>query len=201
MNSSPKALSEKGGENKQNRERFLRILALLLVVAIILVAFFFRERLSHVREMLGAFAYGGLFIVDFLATASVVVPLPGAVAVVFAGSILSPFLVGLVAGVAEALGETVGYLLGFSGRGVVENRQFYQRAVEWVRRRGWLVFLIFSTVPNPFFDIVGIVAGGLRYPIWRFLLIVWVGKTVKSLILAYAGYLGLASLLKLLPFD
>lgn len=182
----------------KKRERYLRVLAFLLVVTIIVVALIFRDRLGEIKDNLRAFAYGGVFLITFLATASVVVPLPGAAAVVIAGSLLSPLLVGLVAGVAEALGETTGYLLGFSSRGVVENRQFYQRGVGWLRRKGWLVLLIFAAIPNPAFDVVGIAAGALSYPYWRFLLFVWVGKTIKSLGLAYAGSLGLSTLFRVL---
>ncbi len=178
----------------KKRERYLRIIALLLVIAISVVAFIFRARLGEARHSLIAFAYGGVFLFTLLANASIVIPLPGAVGVIIAGSTLSPFWVGLAAGAGSTLGETTGYLLGFSGRGVVESRQFYQRAVRWLSRSGWLALLVFSTIPNPLFDMVGIAAGALRYPFWRFLLFAWIGKTIKCLGLAYAGSLGLNAL-------
>ena len=51
---------------------------------------------------------------------------------------------------------------------------------------GGLVLFILSVVPNPFFDAAGIAAGALRYPVWRFLGLVWMGKTLKYLGTAYA---------------
>jgi membrane protein DedA with SNARE-associated domain len=42
-------------------------------------------------------------------------------------------------------------------------------------------------VPNPFFDLAGIAAGSLRYPVWRFLLFCWLGKTIKTTLVAFAG--------------
>jgi membrane protein DedA with SNARE-associated domain len=31
-------------------------------------------------------------------------------------------------------------------------------------------------------------AGGLRYPLWKFFIFCWAGKTIKSLAFAFAGY-------------
>ena len=36
-------------------------------------------------------------------------------------------------------------------------------------------------------DLAGIAAGSLRYPLWRFLLFCWMGKTIKSILIAWAG--------------
>ena len=55
-----------------------------------------------------------------------------------------------------------------------------------MRRRGWLVLFLVSLVPNPIFDIVGIAAGALHYPVWRFLGLVWAGKILKFGGIAYA---------------
>lgn len=182
--------------HERNWRRYLPVLALLTVAAIILVAFIFKGRLPEVEEDLGAAAYGGVFLIVLLSNASLVVPLPGAAVIAVAGSLLAPFWVGLVSGVASTLGETTGYLLGFSGRGVVENRKFYERAVGLLRRMGWLVLLLLAIIPSPLFDVAGVAAGALRYPLWKFLIFVGIGKTIKSLGLAYAGYYGLSTLLK-----
>ena len=55
-----------------------------------------------------------------------------------------------------------------------------------MRRRGSVVLFFFALLPNPLFDFVGIAAGALRYPIWRFLSIIWVAKVLKFLAVAYA---------------
>ena len=36
------------------------------------------------------------------------------------------------------------------------------------------------------FDVAGIAAGALRYSLWKFLGVVWIGKLMKFLIIAYA---------------
>jgi uncharacterized membrane protein YdjX (TVP38/TMEM64 family) len=57
----------------------------------------------------------------------------------------------------------------------------------WMERRGFLTVLVLSAIPNPLFDLAGITAGALHYPVGRFLLACWIGKTAKSLVLAYLG--------------
>ena len=39
-------------------------------------------------------------------------------------------------------------------------------------------------------DIMGIAAGNLRLPAWKFFLPCWPGKTIKYIVLAYIGYWG-----------
>jgi uncharacterized membrane protein YdjX (TVP38/TMEM64 family) len=41
------------------------------------------------------------------------------------------------------------------------------------------------------FDIVGIIAGALRMPPWRFFLACWAGRTISYTAAAYLGYLWL----------
>jgi len=55
------------------------------------------------------------------------------------------------------------------------------------QRNGALTVFVLSAIPNPFFDLAGIAAGVLRYPIARFLLFCWLGKTIKTVAFAFAG--------------
>jgi len=65
-----------------------------------------------------------------------------------------------------------------------------------MQRYGIWAVLLLSFIPNPAFDIAGIVAGAMRMPLWKFLLFCWIGKILKMLVFAYGG----AGLLDLLPF-
>ena len=170
-------------------ERRLRWMALGLVVGLVVLAVLARRWLSLFRVL----GYPGIFLLGFFSSASIAMPVPGLASVCAGGSILGlhPLLVGLAGGVGEALGELSGYFAGFGGRGLIEGRGWYQRVSVWVRHRGGLLLFLLSVVPNPLFDIVGIAAGGLRYPLPRFLLIVGVGKILKDTWVAYACALGL----------
>ena len=105
-----------------------------------------------------------------------------------AGLDLNLVIVGVLAGLGETLGELVGYSIGFGGQSVVQRRRIYKRARTWMIRWGIGVLLILSIIPNPIFDFVGIAAGALRYPMKRFLITVWVGKTLKGLIIAHVCF-------------
>ena len=171
---------------QRQSQRTLRILALAAVVLAIALAFLFRDSLPDPESV----AYPGLFILSFVSSASVLIPLPGIVAVCSGGVLLTPLFVGLVAGVGETLGETTGYLAGYSGRDVVQRSRRYQRIQPWVERRGWILLFLFSSVPNPLFDFVGMAAGAARVPLWQFYGSVWAGKTIKSTYMAYLCFYG-----------
>ena len=50
----------------------------------------------------------------------------------------------------------------------------------------WAVFGL-AVIPNPLFDIVGIVSGVLRIPVWRFFFACWAGNVIKATAIAFAG--------------
>lgn len=73
----------------------------------------------------------------------------------------------------------------------------YDRSARLVGRRGstWLVFVVSAMVFSPFY-FAGLAAGTLHMGLKRFFLVSWAGKTIKGLIVAYAGYWGLHFLLQ-----
>ena len=90
---------------------------------------------------------------------------------------VGPIIVGLAGGVGAAIGETTSYMAGYGGRGVVERVRLYNRLVGWLRRWGALAIFILALVPF-FFDLAGIAAGVLRFPLWKFILVCWLGRTI-----------------------
>ena len=142
-------------------------------------------------EKLAVYGYPGIFLISFLAYATVLLPAPG-VAVVFAmGAIFNPIGIALAAGSGAALGETTGYLVGFSGQGVVERADIYEKLTVWMQRNGPLTVFLLAAIPNPFFDMAGLVAGALKMPFIKFLLFCWFGQVVKMFFFAYAGAISL----------
>jgi membrane protein DedA with SNARE-associated domain len=162
----------------------LRLLALLIVIGISVFIFSIRDRAAE----WAVFGYPGIFVVSFLAYATVLLPAPGVAFVYGMGAVLNPLFVGLAAGAGGALGEISGYLAGFSGQAVVERRELYERLAKWMKKNGPLTVLFLSAIPNPFFDLAGIAAGMLKMPLSKFLFWVWIGVTIKMLIFSYAGF-------------
>jgi membrane protein YqaA with SNARE-associated domain len=165
----------------RNFDNLLRLGIVLAVLAIAGAAFLLRDHLTPTQA-----GYGGIALLSLVASAGFILPVPALGAACAAGVFLNPLFVGLIAGTSESLGELTGYFLGYSGRGVVSQTRLYHRLEHWLRRRGWLPLFIVSLVPNPIFDVIGIAAGALRYPLWSFLGVVWVGKTMKFVTFAYA---------------
>jgi len=163
--------------------RVLRVASILVALLVTVGAYAFRDELRN----LSAYGYLGIFVISILGNATLIFPIPGLLATFVGGSLYDPWLVGLIAGVGHAIGELTGYLLGYGSQGTIENYALYRRVEAWMRRRGDLVLFIFAVLPNPVFDVGGIAAGALGFPWWRFLLAVWAGKTVKTLLVAWAG--------------
>jgi len=115
-------------------------------------------------------------------------PLPGYLAAFIAGGLgWNPLLIALAAGVGESIGEWVGYVGGFDTQIAVEKLSFYTRIEAWMKRRGSIVVFLASAIPNHFIKAVGAAAGALRYPAWKYYLLTFSGKYVKSLAAALIG--------------
>jgi uncharacterized membrane protein YdjX (TVP38/TMEM64 family) len=81
-------------------------------------------------------------------------------------------------------------MAGYSGRGIVENSETYERVRNWIekngRASGWLI-LVLAFLPITLFDVAGMAAGALRMPVWWFLAWETPGKILKMLLVAYLG--------------
>ncbi len=161
----------------------IRVVVLLLVIALTVVLVIERERI----QALQAYGYPGIFLFSILANATILVPVPGVVFTSAMGAVFNPFWVALAAGAGAALGELSGYLAGFSGQAVVEESERYQRVVQWMEKYGDVTILVLAFIPNPLFDLAGMVAGILKMPVWKFLFYCVIGKILKMLMFAYAG--------------
>ena len=160
----------------------------ILAVSLVFVIWMFVGGLSN-SDWWKALGYPGVFFLSLLASGGMVFPIPSLAATCGAAGLdLNLVIVGVMAGLGETLGELVGYSIGFGGQSVVQRRRIYKRARTWMIRWGIGVLLILSIIPNPIFDFVGIAAGALRYPMKRFLITVWVGKTLKGLIIAHVCF-------------
>ena len=169
----------------------IQLVALVLgifAVSLVFVIWMFVGGLSN-SDWWKALGYPGVFFLSLLASGGMVFPIPSLAATCGAAGLdLNLVIVGVLAGLGETLGELVGYSIGFGGQSVVQRRRIYKRARTWMIRWGIGVLLILSIIPNPIFDFVGIAAGALRYPMKRFLITVWVGKTLKGLIIAHVCF-------------
>lgn len=171
------------------RLNVVRGLVLVAVIALTAVLFIYRKEV----QKFGALGYPGIFFISMLSNATLILPVPGVLFTSAMGAVFNPWWVALAAGTGAAIGELTGYLAGFSGQAVIENKKWYERVSGWMKKYGDITILVLAFVPNPVFDVAGMVAGALRMPLWRYLLMSWIGKIGKMLLFAFGG----ASILKL----
>ena len=63
-----------------------------------------------------------------------------------------------------------------------------------MKKWGAVTIFIFSVVPFVF-DLVGLAAGALRFPLWKFILLCWLGRTLLYVVIAVLAALGWEALL------
>jgi len=166
-----------------------RIAAVLAAIGITLGIILLRD---HIRQF-AVYGYPGLFVFSLVSNATVVLPAPSFAAVFAVGGALNPIVIGVVAGLGAALGEMTGYLAGVGGRGMVENRRLYDRLCVWMDKGGILVVFLLALIPNPVFDVGGMVAGTQQMPVLHFLLAGWAGKAIRLTLFALSGQFLLGS--------
>jgi membrane protein YqaA with SNARE-associated domain len=189
-NQSPKPIT--GSWLKRN---FLSILIFAVVTGITIFLFIIQDKLKS----LGDAGYLGVFVVSLAANATIVLPMPSLLLILPLATVLNPLYVGLVAAGGGAIGEMTAYLAGFSGRGIWSNNKAYLQAVSWLKKWGiWVVFVV-SATPLPM-DVMGLAAGNLRFPAWRYLIGCIPGKIVKYVALAYATVWGWDAYVKSVSF-
>lgn len=180
-----KRKSNRSSRVKHNRsqnkgENIGRAAALLLAIGITVGIILVRDQTEH----LAVYGYPANFLVSLLSSATVIVPAPGSAIVLLTGGVLNPVGVGIAAGLGAALGEMTGYLAGLSGQGIFHERPLYQRLQKLMGKFGTLIIFIMAFVPNPVFDMGGIMAGAIGMPAWRFLLACCLGKSLRFVLLA-----------------
>ncbi len=203
-NSPPPAPSR----NAWLKTRLLPALMLLFVVAVVVGVFIISRYYPEKIESLQGYGYLGVFLISLTLNATLVLPAGNIIIMAgmatalppltFAGICIStPYLIGIIGGLAAAIGESTGYLAGYGGQSALENKKnLYARMEGWLKRWGTWFILLFSAMPL-MFDVVGLAAGALRYPYWKFFLASWAGRTVLYTLVSWAVVLGWNALLNI----
>jgi uncharacterized membrane protein YdjX (TVP38/TMEM64 family) len=176
------------------RRHLAPILSLVLVAGIITAIFIIYFTRPDVLDDLEGYGYLGAFVVSIVLNGTVLLPVGNMPLMASLGATLPvPLFVGLAGGAGAGIGEMTGYLLGRSGRGLIDRGRMYTSVERWVKRWGWLAVFVLSVFPL-IFDVVGIIAGVLRMPPWRFFLACWLGRTISYTAAAYLGSMWLREL-------
>lgn len=189
---------------KMHQNRWLRLAIFLtsLIAISFGLAYALQGLFSHFQLAPGRFffpAYLFVFGTTLLANATIIAPVPVALAIMIATATKwDPLLVAFSASVGGALGELSGYYVGYLGKKIafIQDMAGYSRIAGWMNRYGvWAIFLLALQPVLPF-DIAGIISGAARMPLHKFLPALWGGKFIKYAIICYSG----AGLIRFMPF-
>jgi uncharacterized membrane protein YdjX (TVP38/TMEM64 family) len=164
-------------------KKYLPVFGLLFAIAISVLVFVFRDKF----ESLQSYGYLGLFTLSILGNATIVLPVPIILTAFIGGAVFNPLIVGVVISLGATIGELTGYLAGAGGGEIVEKNPRVQKIRKWMEKYGLWTLFILAAVPNPLFDIAGIVAGATKIPIYKYLIVVWLGKLIKFVTISYIG--------------
>ncbi len=177
----------------------LKIGMIVFVIAVAVVAFLERDRLNV--AWFRTLGYAGVFLMALIGSSTVLLPIPHLAFTFTMGAVLNPWLVGLAGGIGDALGEITGYMAGYAVEDVVDQSKLYVRLKHYMERNGDLTIFVLSLFPVPFFDLAAMAGGLVGYPLWRFMLATWAGKTIKACVAAWAGFQGVAWVAELLRVE
>lgn len=187
------------------RARYLTYSGIFLTTTAISI--FLVIRYWHDIAELSSYGYLGVFVIAFIAGSSVPTPVSYLLLTFTFGGILNPALVGVAGGVGAGSGGTLVFLLGRSGRRFFPGLKHYsieeaassslaKKILGWAQNKGLVVVFIMSAMLNPVFAPMALAMGALRFRPIKFFLMCVAGNMVKAMIVAYAGYLGVGTLLR-----
>ena len=122
------------------RFEYTLLIGVALLLTLFAIAFFyFSTDISNLKS----YGYAGMFLINLIGAASILLPSPAAASVVGGGALLEDFLgvpafiwVGLVAGLGEAIGEFSGYAAGYGGRVHRRGEAELRAHPRWMEKRG-----------------------------------------------------------------
>ncbi len=153
----------------------------IIIVAVILL---FSDQISE----LSVYGYVGAFLIALLGSATIILPSPAFAAIIAMSASLDPVLLGIVAGIGSGLGEITGFLAGNGARTALNHHiKETKKIEEIVKKYDVAGIFVLSFIPNPLFDIAGIIAGGLKIHWINFLSACILGRVFRYVLLALLG--------------
>lgn len=170
------------------KERIIYSILFLFSIGLLISPLFFRDFMKEV-ESLGLL---GIFFINFFSSATLFLPSPGILSVAIGGSLYDPLTVALIASASSTLGEGVGFLFGFSSKKVLplERHKILFHLLKFTfEKYGTIIIFLFSLIPNPLFDGIGILAGIAGFAGSKFLIYVFAGRLLRNIGIAFIGTL------------
>lgn len=134
--------------------------------------------------------YPSAFVLGFIGAASVFIPIPTTVALLFisTGGIFDPTILAVSFGLGAAVGQLTSYAVGYAACMVVDEKRKRRLSAmaKIFSKYGMIAMFIFALTPLPD-SLILIPMGMIRYSLWRVFVATAAGKILMSLIITYVG--------------
>ncbi len=171
-------------------KRWVRVALVTLIVFFTVLSIWFGYTRLDV-ETAQRYGYVGIFFINLLTCATILVPVPGGAAVnIAAGSWMNPLAVTLIAACGSTIGELTSYLAGSLGHNFLASgySKRYAQAERLMNRLGAFAVFLFALLPMLLYDLIGLIAGSTRYTLWKFITATFVGRVLRHAVQVYVGY-------------
>lgn len=172
-------------KNKRHHKKLYFVLLILLGI-ILCLPVFFQIRFHSLRS----FGLIGVFLINLFGSATVFMPAPGFLSVGISATQSNPLLVAIIGALGSSLGEGTTFLFGYTSNkffSLEKHKLLKKFKINIFDKWGAAVILFLSFFPNPLFDGIGIIAGLSKYPIKRFLILTFIGRLARYIVIAYVS--------------
>jgi membrane protein YqaA with SNARE-associated domain len=166
---------------KRNKKIFIPVF--IFATILLFLPLFFSQEFGRLKNL----GLLGIFLINFLGSATIFLPVPSIISVGVGAAFYNPVLVACLAAFGSTLGEIVDFVFGYSSKEFLNLRR--HSIIYWLenfifKRYGSVIVFLFSLVPNPFFDSIGIFAGISAFPLKKFFIFVFLGRFARNLLIA-----------------
>lgn len=139
------------------------------------------------------FGYLGVFLVNLLSSATIFVPVSGYLFVIPFLTRFNPVFVGLLSGLGSAIGDLVAYTFGIGGKSLILQKykvKFGNIEKAFKKYGGLWAIILFSFLPDPLFNFIGVFTGLIGYDVKKFFIGVLIGRTARYVLLSLLIFYG-----------
>ena len=135
----------------------------------------------------GDWGYLGAFAINLLSSATVILPAPGGVLIAIMGQDFTPVLIGIAAGIGGTLGGATAYMVGAFNSANARRTRWFRWFERLMGHFGGAIIFTFALIPFLPGDLASLIAGGVRYPVRKYLLYNGLASVIKMTAIAYFG--------------
>lgn len=181
---------------RTRREYILGGIAVLVTVVFCLLVYLYWPEFIKFAK----YGYIGIFVLSLISGFMPLIPVPDIIFVFTLGAVLVPVYVGLLAGLGESIGSMGVYITGYSSARAFHalDHGVMSKFRDWIKTRGSFSVFAMSAIFNPLFYPFTVIAGMMHFGWWRFFILMLAGKSLKNIVVAYAGFFGVKALVDLL---